>query len=257
LRDAQKAYIDFITKLDKLKVTRRNTCPDLSRETLELLGQREPLWPRSGCYEIKETEAEQALGDAILRDVLDEDLATAFHRLDHGHRLYKMELFLMLMALAKRRSEPCIALWEPEWSMLPIHRYIIMRTYWAGLRGMPESMHAVLTLPHGRGVADRIALALGEEPTTSRLVAEPGLAEVVHHCRLHHHNRLWHHPLGRWDRPYRDFDRWDHPYDRFDRWDRQNNINRDRRRDDPLRPRAFREDPLDLPRRPLNRPLLW
>lgn len=137
--------------------------------------------------------------------LLREDLRGALNRLDVSGlrpRLYKVEMVLLQMMLARELHQPCLRLWAEDWNLTPMQKYVILKSFWSALflnipRVIGEHQFAMIpvftairTLPHAKGIIERLALALGNQEAEARLSSYPAVASTVQRCRVNNRSPL-------------------------------------------------------------------
>lgn len=156
----------------------------------------------SVCYDAKETPQEKAVADEIVSMLVREDIRGALARLDASGlrpRMYKMEMVLLQMMLDRELRQPCLRLWAEDWNLTPMQKFVILKSFWNALflnipRSITEQHFAMIsvfrpirTLPHARGILERLSIALGNQEAEARLLSYPAAAGTVQRCRLNRH----------------------------------------------------------------------
>lgn len=208
-----RGFDEFLLKLRSWEATRKDKCPSMQRDLLDLASFDSPP-SNSPCLDVKESPSETTVVDSILVEILRENLEEA-QRLVNGaitamskDRLFKIEMVIILIQQAISGTAPCVPLWEDDWNLLPFQKFTILKTYNNMLRSPPAktiseaAFHGDFRLDAVRnlfqqtvigpnagvlsGILERLGLALGNEAIDKRLSLVSFHQEHVANCRARH-----------------------------------------------------------------------
>lgn len=208
-----RGFDEFLLNLRKWESTRKDACPNLQRDIMDLARFDSPP-SNTPCLDIKESPAERSAIDRIFNEVLHENLAAAKALIEgplgevRRDRLFKIEMVIMQVQHAIDNTKPCVPLWEDSWNLLPYQKFTLLKTYDNMLRAPPAPTVSEATFnadirlepvknifqqtiigPNAgiaNGMLERLGLALGNTAIANRLSNHSFYTEYVTECHARH-----------------------------------------------------------------------